>query len=185
VTKNLKVGLSVAVAIVVAAVGAFAIRQSATTNPPPASPAPATGAPTASTQDSGSAPAPAGQAPPAAQGGEPDAMPPPGSAFASCHAPPGLSIPPDGATASKDEMIAARRAAATFNEAMNHYFDCLDSTTNDLKAKYSSVASAEWLGQVEYVHTELHNAAFERLQSDVQRFNKELVKFKEAQSPRG
>jgi hypothetical protein len=180
VTKNLKVGL-LAGAIVVAAVGAFAIRQSMTTSAPTAS-APAAARP-AATQGNGSAPAPLPQAPQGAQGGEADAMPAPASAFASCQAPADLPVPPDGALAAKDEMLGARRATAAFNEEMNRYFDCLQSTANDLKTKYSSVASAQWLEQLEYVHTELHNSAFERLQSNVQRFNKELVKFKDSQPP--
>jgi len=106
-------------------------------------------------------------------------------AFFSCHAPPDLQTPPDGALATKDQMIAARRATSTFNDDMNHYLACLQSTADNLKTQYRSSASAQDLAQVEAMHTDLHNAAVDRLQSNVQRFNKELVKFKASQSPRG
>jgi hypothetical protein len=183
VTKNLKVGLLAAGAIALAAVCTFAAREAMRKNQVAVNPvAPAQHS--SGTEGSGGAAMSASQPAAAGQNGAADILQSANGAFFSCHAPADLPLPPDGATASKDEMTAAHRATATFNDDMNHYLDCLQSTDDGLKAQYRGVASAQDLAQLEALHTDLHNAAVDRLQSDVQRFNQELVKFKASQPPR-
>jgi hypothetical protein len=192
VTKNLKVGLLAAGIVALAAGGAFAVRQAlrksdvaAVAPTPPVQPS-------GGAQDSAAglaAPTPQPAAPsgsaPAAQSGSPELLQAAHTAFFSCHAPFDLPLPPDGATASKEEMVAAHRATSTYNDNMNHYLDCLQSKSDSLESQYRGTASAQDLAQIESLHTEMHNAAIDRLQANVQRFNKELNKFKASRSPPG
>jgi hypothetical protein len=177
VTKNLKIAMLAAAAVAAAVIASFALRDAMRKSEP----AVAVGTP--------ATPVPHPAAPENASGAtssqRSDVLQSANGAFFSCHAPPDLPLPPDGATAAKDEMIAAHRAAAAYNDDMNRYLDCLKSTADNLEGQYRGAASAQDLAQVEALHTDLHNAAIDRLQSNVQRFNKELVKFKASQSPRG
>ena len=176
-TKNLKVALLAAAAVAAAVGGTFALRVAMKKSEPSVAagtPAPSASHPAVSENGSGMASSPG-----------PDILQSANGAFFACQAPRDLPLPPDGATASKEEMTAAHRAAAAYNDDMNRYLDCLQSTDDNLKGQYRGAASAQDLEQVEALHTDLHNAAIDRLQSNVQRFNKELVKFKASKPPPG
>jgi hypothetical protein len=192
VTKNLKVGLLATGVVVLAAGGALAVREALKKGDVAAAVAPTPSVqPSGGAQDSAGVAAPAPQpavpsdSAPTAQTGSADIMQAAHTAFFSCHAPFDLPAPPDGATASKEEMVAAHRAASAYNDNMNHYLDCLQSKSDSLESQYRGTASAQDLAQIESLHTGMHNAAIDRLQSNVQRFNKELVKFKASRSPPG
>jgi hypothetical protein len=80
------------------------------------------------------------------------------TAFASCSAPEGITDLPKGASASREEMLAAQRAIKSYDTAVRAYVDCLG------QAGESSLKG---------------EALLDQLQKTVERFNRELRAFKE------
>ena len=82
---------------------------------------------------------------------------------------------PDGATASKDEMIAAKNDVARYNNEMNAYLDCIkleiQAIPKDAKMSKDDKAKAE---AQEKLLDQKNNAAVDELQSVATRFNEQL-----------
>jgi hypothetical protein len=81
-------------------------------------------------------------------------------ALAACEAPPAPPTPPIGATASRDEMLAAQTAIKEYNVAVSAYAECAekDGSSHEL-------ANA--------------NQAIHQLEKLAERFNAELRAFKQ------
>ena len=71
---------------------------------------------------------------------------------ATCTYPSAPEAPPDGATATKEQMIAAKHNFDHYNSEMNAYLDC--------------------------IKLEMDNAAVDELQANVGRFNEQLKIYK-------
>jgi hypothetical protein len=99
-------------------------------------------------------------------------------ALYSCHAPADPPAPPDGASASKDQMIASNHQTSQYNSDMNQYLDCLKTTAANLEARYRGTATAGEISEVDALAVRLNNEAVDRLQSKVKAFNGELAKYK-------
>jgi hypothetical protein len=125
---------------------------------------------------------PSREAPPQAAKQAPDFMELATVALYSCHAPSDPAAPPDGASASKDQMIASKRETSKYNDDMNQYLDCLKTTSANLQAQYRGAAAAGELSQVDALAVRLNNDAVDRLELKVKAFNGELAKYK-ARSP--
>jgi hypothetical protein len=104
-------------------------------------------------------------------------------ALYSCHAPSDPSAPPDGASASKDQMIASKRETSKYNDDMNQYLDCLKTTSANLQAQYRGTATVGEVNEVDALAVRLNNDAVDRLQSKVKTFNGELAKYKARSAP--
>jgi hypothetical protein len=104
-------------------------------------------------------------------------------ALYSCHAPSDPPAPPDGASASKDQMIASDRETSKYNDDMNHYLDCLKTTSANLQAQYRGTATVGEVNEVDALAVRLNNEAVDRLQSNVKTFNGELAKYKARSAP--
>jgi hypothetical protein len=104
-------------------------------------------------------------------------------ALYSCHAPPDPSAPPDGASASKDQMLASKRETSKYNDDMNQYLDCLKTTAVNLETQYRGTATAGEIGDVDALAVRLNNDAVDRLQLKVKAFNGELAKYKARPPP--
>ena len=94
------------------------------------------------------------------------------AARAACEYPPDVQLP-NGATASKDDMTAARTAVETYMKAMEAYRDCLDAETAGL-AEEARTAEQKTL------HAKRHNAAVDAMESVAARFNEQVRAFKAA-----
>jgi hypothetical protein len=81
-----------------------------------------------------------------------------GSAYAACPEPTGMTDVPKGATASRDDMMAAQRAIKAYDSAVKAYTECL-SQSGENPAK--------------------GNDAIDKLTKLAQQFNAELRTFKE------
>jgi hypothetical protein len=81
-----------------------------------------------------------------------------GSAFAGCTEPAGINDVPKGASASRDDMLAAQRAVKAYDTAVKEYTECLQQS-GDTSSK--------------------GNEAIDKLQKVADRFNQELRAFKE------
>jgi hypothetical protein len=86
---------------------------------------------------------------------------------------------PDGATASKDEMVAAKNDVSRYNTEMNAYLDCIkleiQAIPKDSKMSKDDKAKAE---EQEKMLTQKNNAAVDELNGVVGRFNEQLKIFK-------
>jgi hypothetical protein len=126
---------------------------------------------------------PSREAPPAAAKDAPDFVELATVALYSCHAPSDPAAPPDGASASKDQMIASKRETSKYNDDMNQYLDCLKTTSANLETQYRGAAGAGELREVDALAARLNNDAVDRLELKVKAFNGELAKYKARPAP--
>lgn len=77
--------------------------------------------------------------------------------WADCVEPPPLTHIPKGATASREQMLAALQAVSAYNAAVTDYLECMDKSGGA---------------------TALRDVAFDRLNRTAEKFNAELRAFK-------
>lgn len=94
------------------------------------------------------------------------------TAHATCEYPPDVQLP-NGATASKDDMTAARTAVETYMKAMEAYLACLDTET-------ASLADEDRTAEQKTLHAKRHNAAVDAMEGVAARFNEQVRAFKAA-----
>lgn len=98
-------------------------------------------------------------------------------AHADCTYPRAPGSIPDGATASKDEMIAAKNDVARYNNEMNAYLDCIKLEIQAATPKDPSKLSKDEKAKAEEQEkmlTQKNNAAVDELSATVGRFNEQL-----------
>jgi dynactin complex subunit len=101
----------------------------------------------------------------------------------NCTYPSAAAPAPDGATATKDQMLAAKNDTARYNTEMNVYLDCLKAATDKLTPADTSKLSAEQKKKMDEqakVLVAKNNAAVDELQAVVGRFNDQLKAYKAA-----
>jgi len=104
-------------------------------------------------------------------------------AQATCSYPSAPDAPPNGATATKEEMIAAKHAFDHYNTDMNAYLDCIKLEMDSAVPKDTSKLSADEKKKAEEhlkMLTQKNNAAVDELQANVGRFNEQLKAYKAA-----
>ena len=101
-------------------------------------------------------------------------------AHATCSYPQSPAKPPDGNTASRDEMIAAKKDFNRYNGEMNVYLDCLNLEMDAAPKDLSKLTPDEKkkADQEAKILVQRHNAAVDELQAVVGRFNEQLKIFK-------
>jgi hypothetical protein len=100
---------------------------------------------------------------------------------AACTYPRSPDAPPDGATATKDAMIAAKHDFDRYNGEMNAYLDCIKLEMDSAVPKDTSKLSPDEKKKAdehEKVLVQKNNAAVDELQANVGRFNEQLKIFK-------
>ena len=105
------------------------------------------------------------------------------AAFLSCGAPAAPTDIPDGATATRDQMVAAHATVKAFDQATTIYTQCLDTTAYQAGVQFKAVATSEDTAALSALQTQLHNDAIDRDQAVASRFNVQLRRFK-AQAPK-
>jgi hypothetical protein len=106
-------------------------------------------------------------------------------AQSSCTYPAAPVSPPDGATATKDQMIAANKDYGRYNTEMNGYLDCLKAASDALTPKDASKLSTEEKKKIDdqqKILIQKSNAAVDELQAAVGRFNEQLKIYKAKQA---
>ena len=106
-------------------------------------------------------------------------------AQAACSYPSPPAAPPDGATATRDQMIAAKHDFDRYNGEMNAYLDCLNLEINAAPTDPSKMTADEKkkADQQQKILVQKHNAAVDELQAVVGHFNEQLRIFKAKQTP--
>jgi len=92
-------------------------------------------------------------------------------AFAACEAPAPVAIP-DGATATREQMLAAQAEVRAYSAAMNEFIACIDSEGE----AQGEQAPAEFKSLI----IERHNAAVTELEGVAAAFNEQLKAFRAA-----
>ncbi len=97
------------------------------------------------------------------------------AAHADCTYPRSPDKIPDGATASKDEMVAAKNDVSRYNNEMNAYLDCIkleiQAIPKDPKMSKDDKAKAD---AQEKLLDQKNNAAVDQLQQVASQFNEQL-----------
>lgn len=103
------------------------------------------------------------------------------SAFAACTHPKAPGALPDGATATKDEMIAANQLVKQYVADMDAYLQCVDSEAP--KAPTGKVSDEEKaaFAQASKIATERHNAAVAEEEAMRDDWHNRLQAYKERQ----
>jgi hypothetical protein len=102
-------------------------------------------------------------------------------ANAACSYPKAPDAPPDGATATKDQMVAAAQDFKRYNGEMNTYLDCLKLEMDAATPKDPSKLSADEKKKADEqskLLAQKNNAAVDELQANVGRFNEQLKIYK-------
>ena len=102
-------------------------------------------------------------------------------ANAACSYPKAPDAPPDGATATKDQMVAAAQDFKRYNGEMNTYLDCLKLEMDAATPKDPTKLSADEKKKADEqskLLAQKNNAAVDELQANVGRFNEQLKIYK-------
>src|SRR5579871_2866364 len=103
------------------------------------------------------------------------------NANADCVYPTAPQPPPDGATATKDQMIAAKHDFDRYNGEMTAYMNCLGMEIDSVGPKDTSKLKPEEKKKIDEqknVLIQKNNAAYDELQAAVGRFNEQLKIYK-------
>lgn len=87
----------------------------------------------------------------------------------------------DGATASKEEMLASQTTIKTYQAAVEQtYLPCLDKEKSDSLAKLDAADETYEQKKValEEIHAKKHNAALDELQAVADRWKEEITEYK-------
>lgn len=93
----------------------------------------------------------------------------PPAAHAACTYPQEVTLP-DGATASKEEMVASQKSVKEYMAAVEAYLACLDE---EEKALGDAVTPEQ-----RQIHAKRHNAAVDAMNELAARFNEQVRAFK-------
>ncbi len=101
-------------------------------------------------------------------------------AQATCTYPRSPDAAPDGATATKDQMIAAKHDFDRYNGEMNAYLDCIKMEMDTVPKDKSKLSADEKkkADEQEKMLVQKNNAAVDELQANVGKFNEQLKIFK-------
>jgi hypothetical protein len=103
------------------------------------------------------------------------------NARATCIYPQAPAAPPDGATATKEQMIAAAQDFKRYNGEMNAYLDCLKLEMDAATPKDPKKLSAEErkaADEQQKMLVQKNNAAVDELTAAVGHFNEQLKIYK-------
>jgi|SRR5450755_494053 hypothetical protein len=101
----------------------------------------------------------------------------------NCTYPSAAAPAPDGATATKEQMVAAKNDTARYNTEMNVYLDCLKTAQDKLTPSDATKLTADQKkkndAEVKAIVAK-NNSAVDELQGVVGRFNEQLKAYKAA-----
>lgn len=99
-----------------------------------------------------------------------------GQAYAACTYPPPPDKLPDGATASRDEMLAGKKKVTEFDAAISEYNTCLQKEADEAVAKLAAddKERENKKKDIQNMADQKHNAAVEADEQIAARFNEQL-----------
>jgi hypothetical protein len=112
-------------------------------------------------------------APPAAGPSSADLVQAASSALTACPVSPPPALP-DGATASREQMAAARSAFQAYDVATNAYTQCVDATVERVAKEFAKVSSEKDLTFLKTFGVRAHNAAIDQEQALADQLNAQV-----------
>jgi len=103
---------------------------------------------------------------------------------AECDVPKPTGTLPNGATASREEIVAAIAAMKQYDAAVNAYTGCLDMETNYRIAAAGATATKAQMQAWKASEQQKRNAAVDELQARADELNKEVRAFKARETPK-
>ena len=99
-----------------------------------------------------------------------------GNAYAACTYPTPPAKLPDGATATRDEMLAGKKLVTEFDNAIGEYNTCLQKEADEAVAKLSGDDKEKEAkkAEIQKMADQKHNAAVEADEQVATRFNAQL-----------
>lgn len=102
--------------------------------------------------------------------------------YAACVYPKAPEKIPDGATATKDEMIAAQKLVKAYNDDIKSYTDCLKNENDeaikaDAKKPEKERMTKQQKEELDKVNVQKNNAAIDEAQAVTDRFNEQIRAF--------
>lgn len=99
-----------------------------------------------------------------------------GQAYGACTYPAAPDSLPDGATATRDEMLAGKKKVTEFDSAINAYTTCLKLETEAALVKSAELTDEQKKqnADIQKMHDQKHNAAVEADEALAARFNEQL-----------
>jgi hypothetical protein len=85
---------------------------------------------------------------------------------------------PDGATASREQMTAARTSFQAYDAATNSYAHCVDAAIERVAAQYAAVAAPTELKSLRAFGTGAHDTAIDQEQSFADQLNVQIRAYK-------
>lgn len=103
-------------------------------------------------------------------------------AHAACDYPVAPGKFPDGSTATKEEMLAAKKLVVQYNTEMETYLTCIKSEFEARLAEDKKLP-ADQKAEMQKVQDQKHNAAVEEVTAVTDRFNEQLRAWKAKNAP--
>jgi hypothetical protein len=98
-----------------------------------------------------------------------------GNAYAACTYPAPPAKLPDGATATRDEMLAGKKLVTEFDQAIGAYNTCLQKEADEAIAKLADDKDKEAKKtEIQKMADQKHNAAVEADEQVATQFNEQL-----------
>jgi len=99
-----------------------------------------------------------------------------GNAYAACTYPAPPAKLPDGATATRDEMLAGKKLVTEFDNAIGEYNTCLQKEADEAVAKLTGEDKEKEAkkAEIQKMADQKHNAAVEADEQIATRFNEQL-----------
>ena len=109
--------------------------------------------------------------------------------YAACVYPKGPDKIPDGATATKEEMLAAQKQVKAYNDEITSYTECLKKENDealkaDAKKPEKERMTKEQKDELEKVTVQKNNAAIDEVQAVAARFNEQIRAFNAKNKPK-
>lgn len=103
-----------------------------------------------------------------------------GPAYAACTYPTSPDKIPNGATASMEEMVTAKKQVEQYNKEMEAYLSCIKLEHDAQVANTDGTLTAEQKTELEKRQVQKHNAAIDELEGVATRFNEQVKAYKAA-----
>jgi len=99
-----------------------------------------------------------------------------GPAYAACTYPPPPDKLPDGATATRDDMLAGKKLVTAFDQAIGEYNTCLQKEADEAIGKLAAddKERESKKNDIQKMADQKHNAAVEADEQIATRFNEQL-----------
>src|ERR1700743_101155 len=106
-----------------------------------------------------------------------------GPVYADCSYPPPPAKLPDGATATMEEMLEAKKAVTQYNKDINAYVACIKLEHETAVTNAGDKITPEQKAEMEKMEVQKNNAAVDQLQSVADRFNEQVRIYKAKNDP--